>query len=60
MFLNGVFVPGKPFQHTLMFASKAGGYSSGAPFKDSTIRVFCKTCPQTLDKAGKACEGQTL
>jgi len=35
-----VLVPGKLFQLIVMFASKAEGYSSGAPFKDSTIRVF--------------------
>ncbi len=43
-----------------MFASKAGAYSSGAPFKDFTIRVYYQTYPQTLEQAGKACQGQTL
>jgi hypothetical protein len=33
-----VFVPGKPFQISLMFASKAVAYSSGTPFKDSTLK----------------------
>ncbi len=34
------FVPGKPFQISLMFASKAVTYSSGTPFKDSTLTLF--------------------
>jgi len=32
-----VFVPGKLFQPILIFASKAGGYSSGAPFSKKTL-----------------------
>jgi hypothetical protein len=44
-----MFVPGKPFQPSLMFACKAGAYSSEATFR----------CP-TLEKAGKACQGDTL
>jgi hypothetical protein len=43
------FVPGKPFQLSLMFVSKAGAYSSGAPVKDSSLRV--------LEQTGKACQG---
>ncbi len=35
-----VFFPGKPFQLSLMFASVAGAYLSGAPFKVSTLKVF--------------------
>jgi hypothetical protein len=31
-----VFVPGKPFQPSLMFAGKAGAYPSEAPFS-----LFC-------------------
>jgi hypothetical protein len=30
--IAGVFVPGKPFQPSLMFAGKAGTYPSGAFF----------------------------
>jgi hypothetical protein len=44
-----VLVRGKPFQLSLMFASKAGAYPSGAPFGDSTLRVFYQTNPQTID-----------
>jgi hypothetical protein len=32
-----VFVPGKPFQPSLMFAGKAGGYPSEALFRCSAI-----------------------
>ncbi len=35
-----MFVPGKSLQLSLMFASKAGAYLSGAPFNSSTLRVF--------------------
>jgi len=28
-----VFVPGKPFQPSLMFAGKAGAYQTKAPFR---------------------------
>ncbi len=35
-----MFVPGKPFQLSQIFASKAEAYSSEAPFKDSTLRVL--------------------
>jgi len=32
-----MFVPGKPFQPSLMFASKAGAYPNEAPFRCSTL-----------------------
>jgi len=32
-----VFVPGKPFQPSLMFAGKAGAYPSEASFRCSTL-----------------------
>jgi hypothetical protein len=32
-----VVVPGKPFQHSLMFAGKAGVYPSEPPFRFSTL-----------------------
>jgi len=38
-----VFFLGKPFKLHLMFASKARAYSSGAPFKDFTLRVYYYT-----------------
>ncbi len=31
------FVPGKPFQPSLMFVGKAGAYLSGAPFQWTTL-----------------------
>ncbi len=53
----GIFVisqsvcPWRDFQVSLLFASQARAYSSGAPLK---------TYLQTLDKVVKACQGQTL
>ncbi len=32
-----VFVPGKPFHPSVMFAGKAGGYSSEVSFRCSTL-----------------------
>jgi hypothetical protein len=32
-----VFVLGKPFQHCVMIAGKAGAYPSEAPFRCSTL-----------------------
>jgi hypothetical protein len=32
-----LFVPGKPFQPSLMFAGKAGAYPNEAPFRCSTL-----------------------
>ncbi len=43
-----VLVSGKPIQPSLMFLSKAGAYTSEAPFR-------CRPYPQTLDLAGNAC-----
>jgi hypothetical protein len=34
-----VFVPGKPFQSSLMFAGKAGAYPSGAPVKSFIVQA---------------------
>ncbi len=50
-----MFDPGKPFQSTLMFAGKAGGHPSEAPFRVLHSRVGPWPHPQTLDLAGKAC-----
>ncbi len=33
----GVFVPGKPFQPSLLFAGKAGAYPSEVPFWRSNL-----------------------
>jgi hypothetical protein len=43
-----VFVPGETFQISLMYASKARVYSSGAPLKNSTLILFYYTYQQTL------------
>ncbi len=45
-----MFVPGKPLQLSLMFASKAGAYLSGAPLHNSTLRVFILLDLPTLIK----------
>jgi len=45
-----VFVTAKPFQPSLMSVDEAGAYP----------RVEYQPYPQTLDNAGKACQGQTL
>jgi len=44
-----VFVPGKPFQSSLMFASKPGAYLSEARFRLSSLRLEIWPYPQTLD-----------
>jgi hypothetical protein len=33
-----------------MFANKGGAYSSGTPFKDSTLKVFFYTLPANFSK----------
>jgi hypothetical protein len=48
-----VFVPGKPLQPSLMYVSKAGTEPSKVPFICSTVGS------QTIDYAGKDCQGQT-
>ncbi len=62
-----MFVPGKPLKPSLMFASTARACPSEAPFSRSTQGFTPDLThhsrdyyPQTLDKAGKAFEGQTL
>jgi hypothetical protein len=50
-----MFVPGKPFQPSLMFASKAESYPSGEPEKSYTWPY-----PQTLDWTGKTCQEEIL
>ncbi len=35
-----MFVPGKPFRPSLVFADKAGAYRSEAPFRSSTLGRF--------------------
>jgi len=48
-----MFVPGKPFQPSLMFASKAESYPSGAREKElhlalhTNIRLDWKNVPET-------------
>ncbi len=45
----------KPFQLSLMFASKAGECPSEAPLKGSSWLY-----PKILDFAGMACQGKTI
>ncbi len=40
-----------------MFASKAGAYSSGAPFKDSTIRGILLDLPASIGLGLKSLPG---
>jgi len=55
-----VFVPCRPFQLGQTFVVKTGAYPSEAPIKVRHSRGGSWPYPQTLDKAGKACQGQTL
>jgi hypothetical protein len=41
-----------------MFTGKAGAYPSGAPVLPPKVGPW--PYPQTLDQAGKACQGQML
>ena len=41
-----MFVPGKPFQPSLMFAGKVGAYTSEA-LSNTNIRKGCKGLPRT-------------
>jgi hypothetical protein len=44
-----MFVPGETFQISLMFASKAGAYSSGALVKNSNTKKFLLDLPANID-----------
>jgi len=55
-----MFVPDNPFQPSPMFADKARAYPSEPTFRYSTNRAGSWAYAQTLDYAGKACQGQTL
>jgi hypothetical protein len=54
----GAFFPGKPFQRSLMFVGNAGAYPREVQVLHS--RVPSRPYLQTLDLAGKSCQGQTL
>jgi hypothetical protein len=48
-----VFATAIHFHSSLVFASKAGAYQSGAPFQQLTPMVgFFQSCPQILDYGG--------
>jgi len=49
-----VFVPGRPFCPSIMFASKSRAYLSEAPFRTSILGQG-RHYPQILNVAGKAC-----
>jgi hypothetical protein len=56
-----VFVPGKPFQPSLIFVSGAKAYPREAPFRCSIVgSTPAGPYSQTLGLAGKAHQGQTL
>jgi hypothetical protein len=44
-----VFVPGKPFQPSLMFVGKAGAYPIELHFRVFHSMVGSCPCPQTVD-----------
>ncbi len=48
------------FQPSLMFVTKVGAYPSGTYFQVLSSNVGYWPYPQTLDYAGKACQGQIL
>ncbi len=50
--MNKSVCPWQAFQPSLMFAGKAGAYSSEAPFSCSSPRVSSWPCPKTLDQPG--------
>ncbi len=54
------FVPGKPFQPSLMFVDKSRSLPSSAAPERCFSRVGSKPYSQTLDFAGKACQGKML
>ncbi len=56
-----VFVPGKPFQLSLMFVGKARSLTfSGARERCFTQEGWIQPYSQTLGQVCKACKGQTL
>ncbi len=55
-----MFVPGKHYKPSPMFAGKAWAYLSEASFRCSTLGVGPWPYLQRLDKSGKACKEQTL
>ncbi len=57
---KSVFVPGKPFQASLVFASKAEANPSEAPLQCSTLEWAPGLTLKTSNFAGKVCQGQTL
>ena len=54
-----MFVPGKPFQPSVMFTGKAGAYPSEAPFRCPT-QGYLALNQKHQARAGKGCQGQTL
>jgi hypothetical protein len=54
-----VFFTDKTFQPNILFERKAGP-SQGEHLKEAPFRASFWPYPQTLDLAGKACQGQTL
>ncbi len=52
-----VFIPGKPFQPSLMYVGKARSLPKSSLFQVLHSRVGSWPCPQTFDQARKACQG---
>ncbi len=55
-----MFVPGNRFLPNLMVASKAAAYPSENTFQVFQSEVGSWPYPQTLDWAGKVCQGKSL
>ncbi len=54
---NKLFVPCRPFQHSLMFVSKAITYPSGAPFQVLSSRVGSRPSPTNIRQDWKGFPG---
>ncbi len=55
-----MFVPGKPFQPSLIFEIKAGAFPNEAFFQVIHSRVGFWPYPQIFDQARQTCRVQTL
>jgi hypothetical protein len=55
-----MFVPGKPFHPSLIFAIRAGVYPSEAPVRCSTLRKAREALPTNIRLGSNCLPGQTL
>ncbi len=52
-----VFVPGKPFQYSLMFSDKIGAYPKGSAFEGATLKGRLQALPANIRVAWKGLPG---